>query len=152
MASTVRGQMMRPQLRSLLRAFPLSLFIGQGVCDAVQMLQTVQTDVCRSSLQMFRSLLRSLCWHTAQVLLNTEAVPSLLAGNQAYPTVEWASGEPPARASKHLRAPPSLGASAETSCRRRRRARRPTPAGSRYWGRFTPPFCLSKPTSASGGR
>jgi len=93
MASTVRGQMMRPQLRSLLRAFPLSLFIGQGVCDAVQMLQTVQTDVCRSSLQMFRSLLRSLCWHTAQVLLNAEAVSSLLAGDQAYPAVEWASGE-----------------------------------------------------------
>ena len=48
------------------------------------------------------------------------------------------------RASKHLRAPSSLGASAETSCRRRRRARRPTPAGSRYWGRSTPPLCPSK--------
>ena len=48
------------------------------------------------------------------------------------------------RASKHLRAPSSLGASAETACRRRRRARRPTPAGSRYWGRSTPPVCPSK--------
>ena len=48
------------------------------------------------------------------------------------------------RASKHLQAPSSLGASAETSCSRGRRARRPTPAGSRYWGRSTPPVCPSK--------
>ena len=48
------------------------------------------------------------------------------------------------RASKHLWAPSSLGASAETSCRRRRRDWRPTPAGSRYWGRSKPPFCPSK--------
>ena len=39
------------------------------------------------------------------------------------------------RASKHLWAPSSLGASAEGSCRRRRSARRATPAGARYWGR-----------------
>ena len=38
------------------------------------------------------------------------------------------------RASKHLWAPSSLGASAETSCCRRRSARRATPAGARYWG------------------
>ena len=54
----------------------------------------------------------------------------------------------PRRASKHLRAPSSLGASAETACRRRRRARRPTRAraGSRYRGRSTPPrqCCPSK--------
>ena len=48
------------------------------------------------------------------------------------------------RASKHLWAPSSLGASAETSCCRRRSARRPTPAGSRCWGRYTLPFCPSK--------
>jgi hypothetical protein len=48
------------------------------------------------------------------------------------------------RASKHLQAPSSLGASAETSCRRRRRDWRPTPAGSRYWGRFTLPFCRAR--------
>ena len=46
-------------------------------------------------------------------------------------------------ASKHLWAP-SLRASAESSCRRRCRARRPTPAGSRCWGRSTPRFGLSK--------
>ena len=33
---------------------------------------------------------------------------------------------------------------AETSCRRRCRARRPTPADSRYWGRSAPPFCPSE--------
>jgi hypothetical protein len=48
------------------------------------------------------------------------------------------------RASKHLRAPSSLGASVEASCCRRRKARRPTPAGSRHWGRSTPPLCPSK--------
>jgi len=48
------------------------------------------------------------------------------------------------RAPKHLRAPSLLGASAEASCRCRRRARRPTPAGSRYWGQSAPPFCPSK--------
>ena len=66
------------------------------------------------------------------------------------------------RASKHLRAPSSLGASAETACRRRRRARRPTPADSRYRGRSTPPrqccpskVCHLRPrraTSAPGGK
>ena len=48
------------------------------------------------------------------------------------------------RLSKHLWAPSWLGASAETSCCRRRSARRPTPAGSRCWGRYTLPFCPSK--------